>query len=50
MSYKYIIALYMYYQSIDVVNVLVNTVVHGKSDRCHKRSELTTAESQHTSW
>jgi hypothetical protein len=26
-----------------------NAVVHGKCDRCHEQSELTIAESQHTS-
>jgi DNA-directed RNA polymerase alpha subunit len=48
MSYHFLIPLKLYHHSIDVANVRVNAVVHGKCDRCHKQSELTIAESQHT--
>ena len=36
MSYHFIIPLKLKHNSIDVANVQVNAVVHGKCDRCHQ--------------
>ena len=36
MSYNFIIPLKLQHRSIDVANVRVNVVVHGKCDRCHQ--------------
>ena len=36
MSYHFIIPLKLCHHSIDVANVRVNAVVHGKCDRCHQ--------------
>jgi transposase-like protein len=40
LSYHFIIPLKLKYHSIEVANVRVNAVVHGKCDRCRKQSEL----------